>query len=283
VSRRGGVRPPAVAGSFYPASSARLKEQVDALLAAVSATRRTARLTALVVPHAGYRYSGPVAASGYALLARLGHAVSRVLLLGPAHFVDLRGLAVPAASAYATPLGEVPVDSVLRAAVRHLPGVAVDDRAHATEHAFEVQLPFLQRVVPGATVLPVAVAAPPEQVVDLVDAVLRVDPLTVTVVSTDLSHYADQDSARRRDRRTADAVLAADAGAVGDRDACGAAALRGLLAWAGRDGCDIDELDLRTSGDVTGDLARVVGYGAFAVWEARGPAQPDQSSKVSPT
>jgi MEMO1 family protein len=271
VTRRGGVRPAAVAGSFYPASPTRLREQVDAMLAAASPTPRPAQLLGLVVPHAGYRYSGPVAATGYALLAGLRTAVRRVLLLGPAHFVRLRGVAVPSARAYATPLGEVAVDDALRAAALELPGAAVDDRAHASEHAFEVQLPFLHRVAPGATILPVAVAAPPALVVALLDAACEVDPLTVTVVSTDLSHYAAQASARQRDRRTADAVLAADAAAVADRDACGAAALRGLLTWAGRQDARIDELDLRTSGDVTGDLERVVGYGAFAAWGREQP------------
>jgi MEMO1 family protein len=256
-----GRRRPAVAGRFYPADPARLVADVDALLSAAAASTCD-RLPALVVPHAGYRYSGQVAAMAYALARAWSPA--RAVLLGPAHFVPLTGSAVPRAAEWSTPLGPVPVDAAAWERATSVPGVRVADEPHADEHSLEVQLPFLQRSLdPRLPVLPVVTAAAPEDVADLLDAV--VGPDTLVIASTDLSHHLPDAEARRRDGRTLDAVLALDPGGIGPGSACGAAALRGLLTWAGRTGRAPTLLCYRTSADATGDRSRVVGYASLAL------------------
>ncbi len=254
------VRPPAAAGTFYPADPRELVPTVDAMLASARGDGETP--VAVVAPHAGYVYSGPIAASAYALLR--GTEVERVAILGPAHFVPLRGCAVPASEAWATPLGEVAID----AGLREVAEVAVEDEPFGPEHSLEVHLPFLQRVLPkGFSVLPVAVGAcPPAEVADVIG---RLPSDAFVVVSTDLSHYHDDGTAKRLDRRTADAILALDPHAIGPEDACGAFALRGLVEHARRGELQAELLDLRTSADTAGDPRRVVGYGAFAFRPAR--------------
>jgi AmmeMemoRadiSam system protein B len=264
----GSVRPTAVAGTFYPADPRELGVVVDRALAAVTPAPGRPSPKALVVPHAGYVYSGPIAASGYAqVLARRG-TIQRVVLLGPAHRVPVDGMAVPTTTAFATPLGPVAVDDDLRRIALALPGVHRDDRPHAPEHSLEVQLPFLVRTLgPDITVLPVVVGqAPAHQVADLLEAVWG-GPETLVVISSDLSHYHDHTTATELDRRTAEAIVARRGEAIGSRDACGAHPLRGLLEVAERRGLDIELLDLRNSGDTAGDRSRVVGYGAFAATE----------------
>lgn len=253
------VRPPAVAGTFYPADPRELAAAVDGMLSTAEAHAGPPPV-ALVAPHAGYVYSGPIAASAYALLR--GSELRRVAILGPAHYVPLRGCAVPAADAWASPLGQVPVDAAAREAV----GVPADDGPFEPEHSLEVQLPFLQRVlVGGFSVLPIAVGACPPS--DVADVIGLLPPDVFVVVSTDLSHYHDDANAKRLDRRTAQAVLALDPEAIGPEDACGAFALRGLVEHAHRRGLVAELLDLRTSADTAGDPRRVVGYGAFAFRE----------------
>jgi len=259
------VRGPAVAGVFYPGDAAELAETVDELLAAARPQLLPGVLRALVAPHAGYVFSGVVAASAFATL-RAAPTASRVALLGPSHFTPLRGVAVSGAGTWRTPLGEVAVDAGLRAAALAA-GAVVDDTPHASDHALEVELPFLQQVVGSELrVLPAAVGGDGDEAAAVV-AALGAD--TLVVVSTDLSHYYDDATARRLDRRTADSVLALDASAIRHADACGADALRALLAYARQAGWRCTELDLRTSADTSGDLARVVGYGAFAFTEAQ--------------
>ncbi|HEV2783590.1 MAG TPA: AmmeMemoRadiSam system protein B [Actinophytocola sp.] len=258
-----GARPPAVAGRFYPADPAELARQVAGLLGAVDAGADSPA-EAYVVPHAGYRFSGPVAASVY---ARLGQA-RRVVLIGPAHFVPLAGCAVPSTEAFATPLGKVPVDVE---GCRRLAGTGLavtDDRPHEPEHSLEVQLPFLQTVLgDGWTVLPVAVGlATVDDVADVLDTATA-EPALV-LCSTDLSHHLPDPLARQRDRRTAAAVLDLDPTRIAPRDACGRHALAGLLGWARRRSLTPRLLDLRTSADTAGTPDRVVGYGAFALGRA---------------
>ncbi|HEY8018584.1 MAG TPA: AmmeMemoRadiSam system protein B [Actinomycetota bacterium] len=266
----GSVRPPAAAGTFYPQSHRGLCEEVDRLLEE-PARWSGPRPWGIVVPHAGYRYSGPVAASGYATVRPWAEAISRVVVLGPAHFVPLEGCAVPVSGAWRTPLGDVPVDPELRE-LAGCAGCVDDDGPHGPEHAIEVQLPFLQRLMgPPLRILPIAVGrATSGEVAGVLGAVGRQADLVV--VSTDLSHYEDLASARAHDRRTADAVLALDADAIGPRDACGEYALRGALAFARAATMQIRLLDLRTSGDTAGDPERVVGYGAFAILRPRYPS-----------
>lgn len=258
------VRPAAVAGRFYPADPSALADLVDGLLDDVRAEPHPARPVAAVAPHAGYQYSGAVAATAYAALAPWREHISSVVLLGPAHFVPLEGMAVPAVDAFATPLGCAELDDDARTTVTGMPGVVVDDHPHRGEHSLETQLPFLQRVLdPAVRVLPVTVGrTAPATVAALLATLLDVEGV-VAVVSTDLSHYLELPAARRQDARTAASILARDASAIGPEDACGHWALRGLLHSAAERRMHVELLGLGTSADGGSDPGRVVGYGAF--------------------
>ena len=256
-------RPAAVAGRFYPADPGELATLVDRLLATALPEATRPPPVALVAPHAGFQYSGSVAAAAYAQLVPHRAAVRRVVVLGPAHFVPFRGMAVPSVDTFATPLGSVEIDGDARTAAVALPGVTADDEPHAPEHSLETQLPFLQRAL-GSTfrVLPVAVGeTPPEEVAALLAALAGPD--AVAVVSTDLSHYLDVTSAHERDARTAGTILALSGRALRREDACGFFALQGLLQYAADRDLDVRLLALATSADVGADPHRVVGYGAF--------------------
>ena len=255
------IRGPVAAGTFYPADPLELAETVDRLLEdARERTPATRHPAAVIVPHAGYRYSGSVAAAAYAHF-RPG---PRAVILGPSHFLPLKGMVVPSVSAWVTPLGDVAVDDELRQeAVAN--GAIVDDAPHGSEHAIEVQLPFLQRIGHEPSVLPIAVGTTqPAEVADLIEAFSGGPDVTV-IVSTDLSHYNDAETARRLDRRTADAVVARDPRSIRIEDACGVFALRGIVEWARRTDREIRLLELRNSSDATGHVWRVVGYGAFVI------------------
>lgn len=260
------IRPPAVAGTFYPAEPQALVEALQECFATARQPAPDAAVPeALIVPHAGYVYSGPIAASAYLRLVPARSVVSRIVLLGPSHRVPLDGLAVPASDAFATPLGLVPVAGEARQLALARPDVVVTDMAHVAEHSLEVQLPFLQVVLDRFEVLPVAVGrCRPEAVAGMLDA-LWGGPETVVVASTDLSHYHEYEEARARDGRTAAAIAAAEPEAIGDLDACGAYGLRGLLAAVRSRHLKVEQIDLRSSGDTAGDRERVVGYGAFVV------------------
>lgn len=256
------VRAPAVAGSFYPALPDRLGDTVDALLA--SADDKTPDgLCALGVPHAGYMYSGAVAAAAYAALRRV-RGIRSVLLLGPSHYVAFRGIAWTDADRFGTPLGDVAVDGALLEAIAGARNVQRLDAAHLREHSLEVQLPFLQRVLPGTPVLPLVVGdATPEEVADVIAAAWSPD--VFPIVSTDLSHYLRYQDAVATDRETATAILAL-APSIDHDHACGAAPLNGLLLAARRRGLSAAVLDLRNSGDTTGERAAVVGYAAIGFY-----------------
>jgi len=264
------VRPAAVAGRFYPGDATTLRTTVDDELARADQWSGPVP-EALILPHAGYVYSGSIAATGYATLAAARETIGRVALLGPAHYVGLDGVGVSSADAFATPLGDVLVDRELRARVLALPGVHVDDAAHGTEHSLEVHLPFLQRALAAFTVLPLVVGRAPADVVAAVLDAVWDGPETIVVVSTDLSHYLDHDTAARRDRATAANVINGDLDAIAPDDACGAYPLRGLLTVARERGLDVELLDLRNSGDTAGPRDRVVGYAAFALLPATTP------------
>jgi len=260
--RRSRVRPAAVAGTFYPGRRRELESSIDRMLA--SAVRQRGRPKALVVPHAGYIYSGPVAASAYAQLR--APFPTRVVLLGPSHFEPLRGLALPGAEVFSTPLGDVPVDAAAVDALVQFSCVVTAAAAHQWEHSMEVQLPFLQRVLPRFTVVPLAVGqARVDDVASVLDLLWGGDE-TLVVISTDLSHYLPYESARTVDAGTARSILARDP-AISDDQACGSHGLRGLLRVAHRRNLSVAQLDLRNSGDTAGDRSRVVGYGAFAFYE----------------
>jgi MEMO1 family protein len=266
------VRPAAVAGMFYPGSSAALAESVRACLADAAARPLPAGTLpkAVIVPHAGYVYSGPVAAAAYARLAAGRRTIRRVVLLGPTHRVPVRGLALPTARAFATPLGVVEVDRKAALLALTLPQVQESDAAHALEHSLEVQLPFLQAVLDEFRIVPFAVGdATADEVADVIDR-LWGGPETLIVISSDLSHYHRYAEARAIDRGTADAILALGP-EIDHEQACGATPVNGLLLCARRRGLTAELLDLRNSGDTAGDKSRVVGYAAFAFAQG-GPA-----------
>jgi len=308
-------RPPAVAGLFYPGDPAVLRATVEAQLRAASRAARLARAArtspatraagaartappgveppalppkALIAPHAGYAYSGPIAAGAFSTLAdaepdaaapRLpavvadrpaGSAglpvhpgVSRVVLLGPAHRVAIRGLGLPAEEGFATPLGQVPLDLAAMAVLAAMPQVAVRPDAHEEEHSLEVELPFLQVVLGRFTLVPLVVGtAGADEVAEVLERVWG-GPETLLVISSDLSHYLTAEAAERADRETAAEILALG-GPLRPDQACGAAPINGLLRAARRRGMAARQLDLRHSGDTSGDRGRVVGYGAWA-------------------
>lgn len=260
------VRPAAVAGMFYPETRAVLSRDVMQMLAG-AAQKQVLRPKAIIVPHAGYIYSGPVAASIYAPLSALRDTIKRIVLLGPTHRVAVNGLALPASKAFATPLGMVPVDQQAVAAIADLPQVIVSEAAHALEHSLEVQIPFLQTVFSDFSLLPLAVGqASPEAVAEVLERVWGGEE-TLIVVSSDLSHYQPYAAARAIDAQTARHILALDS-TIDHQQACGATPVNGLLLAAQRHGLHAQQLDLRNSGDTAGDKARVVGYGAFAFLEA---------------
>ena len=263
----GEVRPAAVAGRFYPAEQDALRRTVLGFLSQPDLDhgpdRSTAWPKAIIAPHAGYRYSGAVAATAWTALRPARGLVRRVILAGPAHHVAVRGVAVPSATAFATPLGPGAVDDDARRQAEELTGVVVDDRAHRPEHSLEVQLPFLLAVLGAVDVLPLLVAwSGVEVFADLLDVLWDGDETTI-VVSTDLSHYHPAGVARSLDRDTADRICRLDAPAPDA--ACGAAAVAGLLVAARRHDLAVRVLDLRNSADVSADDRRTVGYGAFAL------------------
>ena len=258
------VRPAAVAGLFYPDSPRELADTVDGLLRDARALAPAPASTpprALIAPHAGYMYSGPIAARAYATIAP-GAPITRVAIVGPAHRVHLRGMALSSAEAFATPLGDVALADC--DAIEGLPGVTVDDGAHREEHCIEVHLPFLQRLLKGFEIVPIVVGQCDADLVAHVLTALAADPPTLVVVSSDLSHYETHASAARHDNETAAAILDGRGDAVGPYDACGAYAIRGLLDSARESALASELLDLRSSGDTAGGHDRVVGYGAFA-------------------
>lgn len=270
------VRLPAVAGLFYPGDPARLVAAVEGYLD--QATERPSdrpRPKAVIAPHAGYEYSGPIAGSAFRALAprpRRGPSRNaRVILLGPAHRVPVRGIATPDTDTFATPLGDVPVDRELVETIEGLPFVAPNRLAHEPEHSVEVELPFLQVLLGSFKVLPLVVGdASPEEVAQVLE-LARGGEETVIVVSSDLSHFLPYEQAREMDRLTAERIVALD-GPLDPSEACGAFPINGLLLAARRWGLQAELLDLRSSGDTAGrsfaDQARVVGYGAFAFTEA---------------
>jgi len=256
------IRPPAVAGQFYPGQAPRLLAMVDGLLAGVAEPGPVPK--AVIVPHAGYVYSGSTAALAYAAVARAA-GVAHVVLVGPAHRAGIRGIALPDASALATPLGDVPVWREGTALALLQPGVVVDGRVHADEHSLEVQLPFLQRVLPGADVVALAVGWVEPPVVAAVLGALWGGPETLVVISSDLSHYHPYDQARRIDAGTIAQVLALDARIDHER-ACGATGMSALLLEAAAHDLEPRLLGACNSGDTAGDRRQVVGYAAFGFY-----------------
>lgn len=265
------LRKPAVAGAFYPAQSQQLADDVSAFLAAVPPSKAPVP-KAVIAPHAGYVYSGPIAASVYARLAPARGRITRVVLMGPSHRVGFKGIAGCTADAYQTPLGAIPIDKTAYAQALAFPDTGILDAAHEQEHSLEVHLPFLQTVLGHFTLVPlVAGDAPPELVAQVLDAVWG-GPETLIVISTDLSHYLDYDSAKSMDHAACQAIEHLDPAALKDGQACGRVPVKGLLTVAKRRGLSVETVDLRNSGDTAGPKDRVVGYGAWAFTAPEGEA-----------
>lgn len=257
------TRPAAVAGMFYPADARVLRDQIAQYLGAVAPVETERAPKLLIVPHAGYIYSGPIAAHAYALLERWRARINRVVLLGPAHRVAVNGLAAPTVESFETPLGRVSIDREAMAKLADLPQVVASDAAHALEHSLEVQLPFLQTVLESFTLIPLAVGhAGADEVAEVLERLWGGDE-TLIVISSDLSHYHHYHDAQLMDRATVEGILKLDA-ALDHQQACGATPIAAALKAARAHGLRPRLLDLRNSGDTAGDRAHVVGYCAIA-------------------
>lgn len=256
------VRQAAVAGMFYPADRDELAATVQGFLDRAPVAAKSTK--AIIAPHAGYIYSGPVAASIYARLKDAAERIKRVVLLGPAHRVAFEGLATSSADFFDTPLGRIPLDRDALDTICGMPQVRVLDEAHALEHSLEVQLPFLLTVIDAFKLVPLVVGeAASSDVAEVIEKLWGGDE-TLIVVSSDLSHYHDYNTARKIDRETSSAIEALDADAISYDQACGRTPIGGLLLAARRHGLHAHTMDLRNSGDTAGPRDRVVGYGAYA-------------------
>ena len=257
------VRRAAVAGTFYPSSREELNRTVEDFLSEVETPKSQKFPKGLIVPHAGYIYSGPIAATAYAILKPFASQIRRVILLGPAHRFPVRGLALSDAEWFETPLGNVEVDLEATRQISKLSQVKSSLPAHESEHSLEVQLPFLQKVLTDFKVVPLVVGdARPESVAEVVE-MLWGGLETIFVVSSDLSHYLPYELARKTDRQTVDEILKFDVPIAHDC-ACGATPINGFLVAAQKHHLKGELLDLRNSGDTAGDRRQVVGYSAFA-------------------
>lgn len=264
----GMLRPAAVAGLFYPAGEAALKQMVSTMLAEAPEPPPLARRPrALVVPHAGLVYSGPVAAVAYRLLQRslAQSGWQRVVLLGPNHRVPLQGMAIPDESDWKTPLGNMQLDRSFTALLRERFALAVRPEVHQPEHSLEVQLPFLQYIAPKLRLVPILVGPTDSAAVAELIEYCWQDEATLVLISSDLSHYHPWQEARRLDAVTSEMICHADP-YLGSEQACGCYALNGLLLAAQHQGLVIDCLSRMTSGDTAGDKQQVVGYGAYVCY-----------------
>jgi len=275
------IRPAAVAGQFYPGNPRELEASVRRYLAEAAAEGRGPVPKAIIAPHAGYVYSGPVAATAYARLVPARGTIARVVLLGPCHRVPVRGLALSEADAFATPLGDVPIDREMCARLAELPQVQAFDASHAQEHSLEVHLPFLQVALGKFALVPLAVGDATEAEVAEVLERAWGGPETLIVISSDLSHYLSYDDARAIDSATAHAIVRLDGAAIGRDQACGRVPVKGLLALARKKGLAVQQVDLRNSGDTAGPRNQVVGYGSWLFFEdAAAPAKGEGGSSA---
>ena len=265
------VRPAALAGQFYPSNERVLRMQITEMLAAALPLEHVTAPKAIIVPHAGYIYSGVVAANAYRTLAAVREQIRRVVVLGPAHRAAVRGFVLPAAQAFSTPLGEVPLSRLDWLMLQARDDVHVDDQPHALEHCIEVQLPFLQTMLGSFSMVPILVGdTSDESVAELLEA-LWGGPETLIMISSDLSHYLPYRQAQWIDRSTVDQVLEMRPG-ISHQQACGATPVNGLLLAAQRRLLKPQLLDLRNSGDTAGDRSRVVGYASLVFSEPEASA-----------
>jgi len=268
------IRQPAVAGSFYPAEPSALQSLIQELFATTTLSTNehqsgdpaSRSIKAIIAPHAGYVYSGPIAANAYQCLREDHHRYDRVLLLGPSHQVALDGLALSSAASYLTPLGPIPIDVDSVQAIGEFDFVSVNDEAHRDEHSIEVHLPFLQSALDDFSLIPIVVGdTDPEHVAQILDLFIE-DERTLIVISTDLSHFHDYATAKHKDQLTSNAILNYQYNDIEYRDACGRNPVKGVLYWAKQHHFKIKLIDLRNSGDTSGDKNRVVGYAAYHIY-----------------
>ena len=257
------TRMPAVAGSFYPGNAVELESSIETYLNEVSEVSSPEKPLALIVPHAGYIYSGPVAASGYALLKPHADAIKRVVLLGPSHRVPLLGIATSSQDAFQTPLGEIPLDKETIQQLNQLPFVNSYDEAHLQEHSLEVQLPFLQKVLNDFSLVPLVIGQVDDQQVSELIETLWQSPDTLFLISSDLSHYLEYDKAKQCDKATCKSIEALQPQNIHYEQACGRSGVAGMLLSAQKHHLHVKTLDLRNSGDTAGPRDRVVGYGCW--------------------
>lgn len=260
------IRKAAVAGMFYPDDPRQLSSDVKGFLSAAGAFDGPVP-KAIIAPHAGYRYSGAIAAKAYARLKPVADKITRVVLLGPCHRVAVRGLALSGADCFETPLGQVEIDKDAESQIAGMEQVGVFPPTHQAEHALEVHLPFLQELLGDFKLVPLVVGeTPPAKVAEVLEA-LWGGPETLIVISSDLSHFLDYDAARQIDRRTCDAIMSLDPAKIEKNGACGRFPVGGLLHLAKSRGMKAETIDLRNSGDTAGMKDRVVGYGAWAFFD----------------
>ena len=261
------IRPPAVAGMFYPANPDVLRDMIEQDLAQATAPSVASAPKVLIVPHAGYIYSGPIAASAFVLLKPYRHLIKRVVIIGPSHRVGFNGVAISSADDFDTPLGLIPIDKEAQAKLSEIAGVHIMDEAHAAEHSLEVQLPFLQFILDKFTIVPIVAGDADTQLIAKIIETLWGGPETLILISSDLSHFHQYQTARQLDQTTTQAILDLDVNAIDSQHACGCVGIRGLLTFAQRHSLEASVLDVRNSGDTAGSKDSVVGYGAYLFTE----------------
>ncbi len=261
------IRPPAVAGMFYPANPHVLSDMIKQDLAQANLNPDIATPKAIIVPHAGYIYSGPVAASAFALLKPYRQLIKRVVIIGPSHRVGFNGVAISSADAFDTPLGTIPIDKKGLAKLSGMAGVHINDEAHVAEHSLEVQLPFLQTMLDQFSIVPIVAGDASPQLISNIIKTLWGGSETLIVISSDLSHYHQYEIARQLDKITSQAILNLDVDTVDSEHACGCVGIRGLLTFAQQHPLEASLIDLRNSGDTAGSKDSVVGYGAYLFTE----------------
>lgn len=261
------IRPPAVAGMFYPENPIVLKDMIEQNLTQANSASDTSVPKVLIVPHAGYIYSGPIAASAFTLLEPYRQLIKRVVIIGPSHRVGFNGVAISSVDAFDTPLGAIPIDKSAQAKLSEIAGVHIIDEAHAAEHSLEVQLPFLQTILDKFSMVPIVAGDASLQLIENIIETLWGGPETLIVISSDLSHYHTYQTAQQLDQITSQAILNLDVNTIDSQHACGSVGIRGFLTFAQHHPLEASLLDLRNSGDTAGSKDGVVGYGAYLFTE----------------
>lgn len=261
------IRPPAVAGMFYPDNPDILRDMIEQDLAQVTSTSVATVPKVLIVPHAGYIYSGSIVANAFVLLKPYRKLIKRVIIIGPSHRVGFNGVAISSADAFDTPLGVIPVDKEAQAKLSEMAGVHIIDQAHAAEHSLEVQLPFLQYILDKFTIIPIVAGDADPQLIAKIIKTLWGGSESLIVISSDLSHFHQYQAAQQLDQATSQAILDLNVNEIDSQHACGCVGIKGLLTFAHRHPLEASMIDLKNSGDTAGTKDSVVGYGAYLFTE----------------